>query len=642
MAKRVDTWLVRLWRRATLVQRLVLVTLVPCLLTSVLLVTLLTRQQLLSLRTMAREAAHAIAAETAAVSAEPLQRRDQADLRHIAASIGRLSHVVRLRISTPDGDVVSGERNSLNGGAPTLRVRQQVRDRDDPSRVIGTISVDVSLSRALEVQREGVFNALRWLAVSIVLALLVAWQEARWISAPLRKLAEAIQQLAASRRRVQVDVTDETEIGKLQQGFNEASLALHAHQQQLQQEVGAATRELARKNAALEAASVDKSRFLAAATHDLRQPLYALTLFSSSLAADETDPVRLERIAHVQESIASLDKLFNELLDLSRLESGAMHAEPSEFPLDQVFDEVSRNFRLLAEQHELRLVIRATPVWVRTDRTMLARILNNLVSNALRYTREGGVLVAARERGSRVRIDVWDTGPGIADVHQQRVFEEFYRIRDEHDMHGSTTRKGLGLGLATVQRLAHLIDSDVQLHSRPGRGSLFTFSIPLTTPLERAKPSQARPDGPIDLGGVRILVIDDDPAILAGIRVLLESWSCDVLVAEDSAQALDLVESWMLPPDVVICDYSLRRGRTGLEAMQALAAHYRRDGYAEAPFARLLITGETDRERLHEALEAGVPVLYKPVAPDKLRETIRDLLAMREAGEPGTGTGATD
>ncbi|MGC1550915.1 MAG: hybrid sensor histidine kinase/response regulator, partial [Rhodanobacter sp.] len=355
----------------------------------------------------------------------------------------------------------------------------------------------------------------------------------------------------------------------------------------------------------------------------LRQPLYALTLFSSALAVDERDAVRLDRIAHIQECVEALDHLFSELLDLSRLETGAMQVEIGEFPLDHVFDEVSRNFRMIAEQHDLRLVMRATPLWVRSDRIMLARILNNLVSNALRYTRYGGVLVGARRRkNGMVQVDVWDTGSGIAVEHQTRVFDEFYRV----DCHGDTERnyhddqrRGLGLGLATVQRLAELLDTRVLLKSRHGRGSVFSFYLPAVA----AAASLGRPrleETPLDVSGMRVLVIDDEPAILSGIRYLLRSWGCDVVTAEDRAQALEAVEGWADPPDLVISDLRLREGENGLEILAALDDYYLRDG--TPPFPRLLITGETRRDRLHEVQAAKIPVLYKPVSPERLREAM--------------------
>ncbi|RZA13095.1 MAG: HAMP domain-containing histidine kinase, partial [Lysobacteraceae bacterium] len=282
------------------------------------------------------------------------------------------------------------------------------------------------------------------------LALVIAggWGIARRVTRPIGLLTEAVERLGRG-EQVRLDVMPGEVLGRLQRGVNEASQALSQSRNRMQSELGRTSVELADRNARLEAASQSRARFLAAASHDLRQPLYALTLFSSALRAGETDPDKLARMVHVEECVSSLDQLFSELLDLSRLDAGAMQAAPVEFRLDDVFDEASRNFRLLAESRGLRLVVRQTDAWVRTDRTMLARILNNLVSNALRYTDEGGVLVGARRlAGGHVRIDVWDTGRGIAPEHHRQVFEEFYQVDSRNEDSGERKR-GMGLGLAT-------------------------------------------------------------------------------------------------------------------------------------------------------------------------------------------------
>ncbi len=613
---------VRWWRRTSLMQRLALVALVPTLVTATLLVVMLTRHQLISLRGMAQNTADAIATQAASVSMAPLRDMQRRELVRIAESIGELPHVARVQIRAADGEILA---DSLGrSGASTsesLTVVRDVVDTDQPGQpVLGSVMVDVSLSDAIAAQQASLRHALIALAVSLFVAAVIGWQAARWISAPLRRLVAAVHQLGRGDRHVEVEVTDQTEIGELQRGFNSAALALFDVQRSMEKEIEHATVELARKNAALEAASVAKARFLAAASHDLRQPLYALTLFSSSLAVDERDPVRLDRIAHIQECVEALDHLFSELLDLSRLETGAMQIEITEFSLDHVFEEVSRNFRMIAEQHGLRLIMRATDLWVRSDRTMLARILNNLVSNALRYTAEGGVLVVARLRhDGTVRVDVWDTGTGIAPEHQARVFDEFYRVEchstGEHD---TGPRRGLGLGLATVQRLAELLDTQVQLKSRLGRGSVFSFHLPEVPPQQAPHP--AIEETPLDVSGMRVLVIDDEPAILSGIRYLLRSWGCEVAVAEDRTQALLAAEEWPSPPDIVISDLRLRDGESGLDVLAALDQHYQQEG--STPFPRLLITGETRSDRLREIMAARIPVLYKPVSPEQLREAM--------------------
>ena len=210
---------------------------------------------------------------------------------------------------------------------------------------------------------------------------------------------------------------------------------------------------------------------LAAASHDLRQPLQALALFTDRLALSETEPAQRERIRYMQASVASLDQLFVQLLDISQIDAGVLRPRVTRFALERVLDEVDRNFRSLAEAKALRLVVRHTDVWVTSDYFMLSRVVGNLVANAVRYTAAGGVLVAARRRGGGIRIDVVDTGEGIAQEHQGRVFEEFFKV-------DGAAGVGLGLGLATVQRLSTLLGVGVSLRSTLGRGSWFRLDVP--------------------------------------------------------------------------------------------------------------------------------------------------------------------
>jgi len=624
-----NSWLARLWQRTSLMQRLAFVALVPALITAALLVTFLTQRQLFNLRQMARSNAETIATQAASISLQPLRAMQLRELVRIADSIGDLPHVTRVQIRTTAGQILADHHEPDDSRDPqeTLTVVRDVFDRDQSGNtMLGSVLVDVSLRDAIAAQHASLRYALAVLLLSVLVASVIGWQAASWISAPLRHLAGAVRQLGQGYRQVAVAVTDRTEIGELQQGFNHAAAALHDVQRGMEQQIEQATQELARKNAALEAASLARSRFLAAASHDLRQPLYALTLFSSALAVDEHDPQRLDRIAHIQECVQSLDHLFSELLDLSRLETGAVQVEISEFPLDPVLAEVSRNFDMVAEQRGLQLTIHPTRLWVRSDRTMLTRILNNLVSNALRFTRHGGALIGTRRAGNgRIRIEVWDTGSGIAPQHLPSVFDEFYRIDDRPDagLHDDS-HSGLGLGLATVQRLAELLDTEVRVKSRLGRGSVFHFQLPIAT--ARSEPPVPDDEVFADLAGKRVLVVDDDPAILSGIRFLLRSWGCDVEVAEDRLQALEAIENWPGPPDIVISDLHLRGGERGIDVFAALDQHYLRDG--NTPFARLLVTGETRVERLREIIAAKIPLLYKPVSPQQLRSAMLSVWAI--------------
>jgi len=623
-----NSWLARLWHHTSLVQRMAFVALVPTLITAALLVTLLTQRQLGTLRRMAQGNADAIATQTASVSVQPLRAMRLRELLRIADSIGELPHVTRVQIRTADGQILADHRATDDDEQDVTSVVREVVDNDQATpQVLGSVLVDVSLRDAVAAQRATLRHALIALLLSLLVAGVIGWQVARWISAPLRRLAGAVGQLGQDDQPVSVPVTDRTEIGELQRGFNHAAAALFESRRGLHERIEEATRELERKNAALEAASEGRSRFLAAAAHDLRQPLYALTLFSAALALDEHDPQRLDRIAHIQECVHSLDHLFGELLDLSRLEAGAVQVEISEFPLNQVFAEVSRTFSMVAEQRGLALRLHPARDWVRADRTMLTRMLNNLVNNALRFTHRGGALIGARRRGDRLRIEVWDTGSGIAAEHLPHVFDEFYRIDDHTDAGlANGSQSGLGLGLATVQRLAQLLDTVVEVDSQPDRGSVFHFELPLAR-AQMLPPPPAGEEPAGDLAGRRVLVLDDDPAILSGIRFLLRSWGCDVAVAEDHQQAQEAIENWPAPVDIVICDLHLRSGERGTDLFAELDRLYERDG--ETRFARLLVTGETRAERLQEVLAEKLPVLYKPVSPQRLRRAMLAALAAR-------------
>ena len=467
-------------------------------------------------------------------------------------------------------------------------------------------------------------GALLVLALAVVAA--IGWSIAVRASRPVMTLTDAIESLGRG-EQVRLQVDEDALLGRLQRGVNDASQALADARNRMQSELGRTAIELADKNTRLEAASQSRARFLAAASHDLRQPLYALTLFSSALRAGETDPDKLTRVMHIEECVSSLDQLFSELLDLSRLEAGVMHAAIGDVRLDDVFDEVSRNFRILAESRGLRLIVRKTDAWVRTDRTMLARILNNLVSNALRYTDEGGVLVGVRHQDNgRLRIDVWDTGTGIAPEHQPQVFDEFYQVSPCGD-EGGERKRGLGLGLATVRRLAELVGCEVRLASRLRRGTL--LSLVLDSSQAGTTGNDEPADMPLDISGLRVLVVDDEASILEGLRALLQEWGCEIRIADNEASAIAAVADWSLPPDLVISDLRLREGRSGLDVLRALARHYGQDS-RHPPFGRLLVTGETRPDRIGEIAANRIPVLFKPVPPARLREAmVATILAAR-------------
>jgi len=614
--------------RLSLAQQLVLLAVLPAALATAGAIVVLTRQHLSNVTELMRASGQTVALQVATLAQAPLNQMDRRALLRTAQAGTSQPHVQQVQIRTDDGEILANAETADRRRTEGLRVLSPVMGED--GKRAGEVMVEISLDAVADARKAVYFNVLLVLGASLAGVGLAGWWAARRISAPIRSLGEAVDRLGAG-ENASVEVAGTAEVRRLQAGFNQAAGALAESRGLLQSRIGEATAELARKNEQLELASQAKTRLLAAASHDLRQPLHALTLFSDGLANGETDPVRLTRIGHIRECVDSLDRLFSELLNLSQLDAGVLQPQWTDFPLDRLFDEISRNFRAVAEQQGLRLVARKTDAWVRCDYVMLSRILNNLVSNSLRHTVEGGVLIGARRRGRAIRIDVWDTGVGIEPQHQERVFEEFFQV-DPQRKQGMS--RGMGLGLSTVQRLAALLNTRVELRSVPGRGTgvrlLVRGAEPLAASAPEAPVSLPVPlEVPASLEGVRVLVIDDERTILEGLQVVLSSWGARVMAAQTRAEALALADAWDAPPEVVLSDLLLQGGDNGLDLLAALERHPRGIG---PDTARLLVTGETKPDRLREVAQAGIMVLYKPVSPRALRQAIATQLAAVRAG----------
>ncbi|WP_418149138.1 hybrid sensor histidine kinase/response regulator [Variovorax paradoxus] len=605
--------------RLTFAQQLILLALVPATAATLAAIAVLTRQHLDNLTALMRANAQTVAMQVATAAQTPLLRMDRRMLQRTAQSGTYQPHVQQVQIWSEDGEIVANSETVDRARGDGLQVVVPIVS--DEGRQSGKVMVEMSLDAVQDARRSVWLNVVLVLAISLVGVGLAGWWAARRISEPIRALGRAVDRLGAG-EAASVAIEGTSEIRHLQHGFNQAARALAESHRLLQSRISEATAELARKNQQLEVASQAKTRLLAAASHDLRQPLHALTLFSDGLANGETDPLRLQRIGHIRECVDSLDRLFSELLNLSQLDAGVLQPQWADFPLDRLFDEISRNFRPVAEQQGLRLVARKTELWVRCDYVMLSRILNNLVSNSLRHTLEGGVLIGARRRGKGVRIDVVDTGVGIAPQHQARVFEEFYQV-ETTGRQAPRGARGMGLGLATVQRLAELLNTRVDLTSRPHKGTcvrVLVRSAPAAQPPPAAAPAAGGAEEEASLENLRILVIDDERTILEGLTVVLTHWGAEVLAAQTRAEALALADTWAQPPDVVVSDLLLQGGDNGLDVIAALERHPRGIGPGTA---RLLVTGETKPDRLREVASAGIAVLYKPVSPRVLRQAIQ-------------------
>ena len=614
---------VRQWfSHLSLTTQLVLLAVLPAVLATLAVSMVATRQYLGSVEALIRANAQTAAYQIATAAEEPMRAMDRRALLGIARAGISQPQVKQVRVWSADGELLAQADEPGAEGAPGFQVTAPILGAQ--GRPSGQVNIKASLQELLDARQKRWRDVLVSLLVSLLVVLTAGAWAARRITAPVSRLGVALEKLGAG-ESTQVEVTGTLEIQRLLQGFNRSARALAGSRLEMETRIREATAELARKNQQIERASQARMRLLAAASHDLRQPLHALTLLSEGLASGEADPVRLQRIGHVRECVSSLDQLFSELLNLSQLDAGVLRPNWRRFALDQVFANVSRDHRPVAEERGLRLVVRPTALWVHSDFTMLSRILGNLVSNALRHTVTGGILVAARTRGAVVQIDVIDTGVGIPAELRERVFDEFYQADNlPQTAHRGETR-GLGLGLATVRRLAHLLHTRVELKSVVGRGTCMRLRVktcPPEPPTETTAAASLPPYG-ARLAGSTILVIDDEPAILEGLHLGLGGWGCHVLTARSRAEALAHMDARQVPPDVIICDLLLADGDNGLLVLAALAAHPHSKG---ALPARLLVTGETQPRRLLDVAASGIPVLYKPVTLATLHRAIVEQL----------------
>jgi len=373
--------------------------------------------------------------------------------------------------------------------------------------------------------------------------------------------------------------------------------------------------ELRAQKKAAEEANVAKSRFLAVASHDLRQPLHALQLFVQALE-DTTLPTHAQQlVANVRRSVDSMEELFDALLDISRLDAGNVRARVETIPLAELFDRLSFEYAPVARHKGLGLTVMKTSVYVRSDPTLLARIVRNLVANAVRYTERGCVMIGCRRQGSSIRIEVWDTGPGIAPDKHAEIFQEFAQLGNpERDR-----RKGLGLGLAIVDRLARLLGHEVRLRSQVRRGSVFSVTVPRDQLDERALLDPvAEITAQFDLSGRLALVVQSDPASRESIRKLLAAWNCDVLTAASGAEMLGKLGTLKRSPDLIVAE-----GPAPAESGSAVVELLRNEFNAEVP--ALLLSAATGAAGAAEDL-GGLPVLYRPFHAGRLRTLINNLL----------------
>ena len=499
-----------------------------------------------------------------------------------------------------------------------------------PRSPIGAVLVVLSRESMETRKNELILSAAAITVLGLVLAALLARMLARGVTGPVLRLAEIVSDIKQGNLNARAGVGAPGVLKLLETGINEMADALLDARRDLERRIAEATRELQDQKERAEQANRAKTQFLAAASHDLRQPLQAAGLFVGTLRLRNRDPEIGALIDRVERALGNLEGVLEALLDISRLDAGVVEARVTRIPLAAVFRSLQETFAESAAHYGVKLRIRPTALWCESDPLLLERILANLVSNALRYCDQGRVLVGCRHSGSEIRIEVRDSGPGIPPERHHDIFREFIQLE-----HRARLRdKGLGLGLAIVERLARLLGHTLSVRSSPGKGSTFAIAVPRVNPAPAALQASPAEIAAPELSGKRILIVDDDADVLAALGQFLSRHGAEPLLARDAGEAQALLSA-RSPPDLIISDYRLGTASDGISLIHALRKSLATDVPA------VILTGDTAPSVLRAVSDAGLPMMNKPVRTENLLQVLTDALRSGQSG-PGAPTGRSE
>ena len=608
---------------------------VPCVAVALALTGWFTQGRLATLEAAFDAEGEAVARQVAAMSDLSLYAGDLPALQNVANAALRGGQVTRVEISNSAGVyVTAGPKTAslaqLRMFTAPVTLREASRaNAFAPAGSTASGETPIGLVQTFRdttaYDRERTRSLMAGIGVAMI-ALLAAWawvrHTARAVAQPLRRISRTVAALESGRfdARCNVVAEDEREreagararrarheFANLAHDINRLAERLQRNRQASEERVREATAVALQRMAEAEQAALSRARFLAAASHDLRQPLHAMGLFIDGLLPTAS-ALQRPAVLRLQEATEFMGVLLDDLLEISRLDAQVLSPAIGGVSLATLFDQLEARHAAPAAAAKVRLLWRDRGLAVRSDAALLLRIVGNLVSNSVHHTPpDGTVLVTARRRGDAVRIEVRDNGVGIAPIHQSRIFEEFYQVANtERDR-----RQGFGLGLAICSRIAALLGARISVRSALQAGSTFAIELPLASPREVLP---AAPEAPASapLAGLHCLVVDDDPAILDGSRTLLAQWGCQVDCASTRAEALAQLGTGGAHFDVVLCDLQLAHDEDGMEV---LAAAHR----LQPDALPVLVSGATGPQALQRLRQGGVMLLTKPVAPAKLR-----------------------
>ncbi|MFZ2163255.1 MAG: ATP-binding protein [Sideroxyarcus sp.] len=487
---------------------------------------------------------------------------------------------------------------------------------------LGSVIVEISKDSLNKEKTEMLGLNLFMLVLVLLTSMLIAMRVSRRITLPVLEMNNAIRRIGEGHLDTHIAGNQVQELDALASGINDMAQQLQQDRNTLQQRIDEATEEMRRKKEEAEKANSDKSRFLAAASHDLRQPMHALGLFIGELHS-RLDTVEQRKIASkVEESVEALSSLLDSLLDISKLDAGIVIPQIQGVDIEAMILRLVQDYIPVAQRKNITLRVRCINTKVLSDPVLLERILLNLLGNAIRYTPQNGtVLLCCRKRGDDLRIEVRDNGIGIPAEEQQNVFREFVQLANS----ARDRSKGLGLGLAIVDRLARLLRHSLTLRSAPNRGSTFSVTVPREFGVEELLAEQENAPYTVmprhdSMENLQVLIVDDDMLVRISTAGILESWGCHVSVAGDLQESKDLCLQTQF--DLVICDYRLPDGN-GLMLADLIKEK------CEIQPAFILVSGDTAPEIQQAAADRGLHLMHKPVRPAKLRSLVIFLLKKR-------------